>query len=88
MITYYFSARCQLDDILVIFNNATGKSKESINTLIIVMKQYIYSSKCLNEDLSFLSFMGKLSMWYQIDKLIASENDTQKKCEKKWKSLF
>ena len=69
-------------------NDYVGPHREVINYMIIILKQYIYAKKCFGELPKFTEYMYKLSCWYKIDKLIATENDTVNKFDKHWKNLF
>ena len=72
----------------VILNNYIGKHKVLVNTFIIIMKQYVYASKCKGNIPNFGDYVSKLSYWYLVDKEIAQKNDKQKIFEKKWCSIF
>ena len=75
--------RCQ-----VLLNNYNGQHKNIINILIIIMKQYIYASKCQNHPLNFMDFMSKVLEYYYCDKDITQTYDKLKQFEKKWKSIL
>ena len=55
---------------MIIFNDYPGPQRDYINTLILIMKQFIYSSKCLEKELSFVSFVNTVDHWYNIEKLM------------------
>ena len=88
MINYYFHTPLELDKTTILLNNYGAKSKEIINFLLIVMKHYIYASKCFVEIPTFTGYMSKISHWYLIDKQIAFERNKLKTFHKKWKNLF
>ena len=72
-------------------NNYEGDHKNIVNLFSIVLKQYIYATKCKEEKLSCQAFMSKLSEWYQIERLSINEDFSIKKYvlfKKKWIGLF
>ena len=73
---------------LISLNNYQGQHKTLINMMIVILKQYIYATKCLNETLSFYAFVNKLSYWYEVEKTIAIRNNTYVKFLIKWKDVF
>ena len=88
---YFLNVKVIFTADYIILNNYQGMSVEIINQMIIVMKQYIYSQKCLKQDVTFSGFMSKLSWWYSVEKCIIWESYTDKKYkkfEKKWSKLF
>ena len=72
----------------ICLNDYYGRQKELINLLMVIMKQYIYASKCLGETPTFLNYMGKVSKWYNYDMLYAQDCDKESKCKKKWKDIY
>ena len=73
---------------LIILNNYAGQHKYVVNMCIIILKQYIYAAKCLEEKITFATYITKLSHWYYVDKEIANQRDCYKKFEKNWKNMF
>ena len=69
-------------------NNYEGKQKELVNMLIIILKQYVYSSKCKQEIPNFIGLVAKMRYWYLVDKQIASENNKLEQFNKKWNDVF
>ena len=52
------------------------------------MKQHIYAEKCKKNCPNFPEFMAKVSEWYEIDKLFATEHQKYVKFNKKWEGWF
>ena len=73
---------------IVFLNNYRGKQKEIINSMIIVMKQYIYACKCKESIPTFGNFVTKLSHWYFVEKDIAYKDNKVDKFHKKWQAMF
>ena len=88
IIKYYFHMNVLLTPQMILFNSFSGLMKDIITFLVIVLKQYIYASKCFEELPTFPKYMAKLSYWYLIDKHIAYDTSKVVKFKKKWKDLF
>ena len=86
--SYFLGDHIEFTPELVICNQYYGKNKDVVNMCIIVMKQYIYASKCLQEPLSFYNYISKLTYWYRIELGIAYKNHTTKKFYKKWQNVL
>ena len=69
---------------LVILNNYRGKNAKIVNTLILIMKRYIYVSKCKNEQLRFPNFIEQANYVQKIEKINATRKDKIYVHEKKW----
>ena len=88
MCKYWLNQSIELHDHLICLNNYSGPKKSICNTLIICMKHYIYSTKCLDETLNFNVFMSKLSDWYQMEKIHAFANNNIQPFYKKWQNIY
>ena len=60
-----------LSTIEIIFCNYDGPHKELINTITLMVKQYIYAHKSTNQPLNFIAAMSRIIGMYKIEKLIA-----------------
>ena len=87
-IEHFFNVKVIIDENMVICNNYRGPNREIINFLIIVLKQHIYASKCLETIPTYVSYMNKLAMWYFVDKCFAVQDNKYEDCVKKWANLF
>ena len=85
---YYYTIRIHLDPSTIIFNNYRGQCKNPINMFIVILKQYIYSSKCFNKVPTFIGFVQKLSYWYFVEREIFYQMGKTKIFYKKWQHLF
>ena len=86
---YYMNINIMFDNKLIILNNYIGLKENMVNTLIIMLKQFIYASKCLNEQPSFTGFISKLSYWYHVEKQITyNKNANINSFYKKWCDMF
>ena len=89
VIKYYYDVNVVFTKELIILNEYTGKAKIVINLFIVIMKQYIYATKCLNEALNFNGFMYRINYWYQIDKWHHLQNGySVVALNKKWKEII
>lgn len=70
---------------LIIFNNFTGHEKSFVNTVLLIIKQFIYSAKCLNSNLHVSQIIPRIIEIYKIEKYVAIRQDELRKHEKKWK---
>ena len=70
----------------VLFNGKGHKDNRFVQLLTLIMKQYVYSTKCKNENLEFISFIRQVNMWYNIEKTIAYKTQRIKQFQNKWKS--
>ena len=68
----------------IIFNEYKGEFDELVNTIILTTKYFIYSRKCMNENLHFQELMSVIAQTKQIEKLAAKRTKTYDKYEKKW----
>ncbi len=56
----------------IIFNNVITKDPiDCINTITLVVKQYLYSTRCLKELPNFYALKQKINNTYNIEKYIA-----------------
>ena len=69
----------------IILNNYKGSQKHFVNTLILVLKQYLYSSKCKNVTPNFTDYLSSLDYWHNIEKIAAYQAQKIKTFYKKWK---
>ena len=58
-----------------------------LNHLCILIKRYIYVSKCLDRQLNIISFVRMLRNCYMVEKNIAVANDNIKGFECKWNKM-
>lgn len=73
-----------LTNKVIIFNCIHGPHKSFINSVILYVKHFIYSSKCLNVLPTNQTLMSKLKQAQNIERLIACRLDTIRKYKKKW----
>ena len=78
----------KLTPTLIILSNYRGPCKYMINLLLVIMKQFIYSSKCFEEIPVFTKFMSKLSYWYHVEKIHAQQTNNIAPLIRKWKGIF
>ena len=81
-------ASIELSNKDIIFNNYDGAEKHVINSLIAIMKQHIYASKCFGNAPNFIEYMSKVSDYYIMEKYQAKDNLKMERFRKKWKVIF
>ena len=59
-----------------ILNNYEGNHSSVRNTMTLVVKQYVYSSRCLHTKFSFIEAMSKILSYQKIENIINMENKT------------
>ena len=71
----------------IICNNYNGPGKEIVNMILLVTKQYIYATRSLKKELSFLNLAHKIYDLLNLERMIAIKNNQYLKCTKKWQLL-
>ena len=69
----------------IIFNGYEGPHSKLINTLILVMKQFIYAVKCKGQQLNFINYLSCPDYWYNIERIASWNSGNYKLFQKKWK---
>ena len=82
---YFFKIEIEWTKELVILNNYRGKNRKFTNTVILILKQYIYSAKCKQEIPKFSNFSSVLHYWYNIEKTAAWQSKRVTLFTKIWK---
>ena len=81
---YFLNLPIQFTLEVTILNNYKGPLSKLINTFIIILKQYIYACKCLQEIPTFRKMIQKITRWHEIEYQMALLSDTIPKHQKKW----
>ena len=69
----------------IILNQYKGANRILINTLILIMKRYIYVAKCKEDNnLNFISFVALVRHTQNVEEINAHWKDKQKIHLKKW----
>ena len=87
-IKYFMGMEVEFTKELIILNNYKGGRKKLINTLILILKRYIYIKKCLGHEATFQGFISEVYHIRKIEKLTAYEKNKMKIFEKKWKDFY
>ena len=74
-------------EVALLLNQAHSKQQNVVNFIILVAKQYIYSTKCVGGSLSCNSLKFKVNSIKQMEKYIAIKNQNVDKFVKKWGSI-
>ena len=71
----------------IIFCGLAPKAMDCVNTICIVVTQYIYSVRCLKKIPNFACLKSKILDAHNLEKYIAIKNNKLKKHEIKWKGF-
>ena len=81
---YYCCIKIDIDANTILLNLYKDCFRIMTNTIILICKQYIYSTKCLNHKLSFVQLISKISHYKLLEKLSAQKVNRNDIHEKKW----
>lgn len=72
-IKYIFKISYSFDRVEIILNTVKAPKayRSFLNKMVLMAKQYIYATKCLQAVLNFSHFIDKVTKAYNVDKLIA-----------------
>ena len=84
-LNYFLECNVDFSPQMIIYNNYNGKHKELINLFIIVMKQYVYATKCMSTNLNFQEYIEKINYWFEIERCHAIKNNYYSRFVRKWK---
>ena len=87
-IEHFLNIVINLDSKVIMLNNYSGPSKEIVNTLIVITKQYIYSSKCEGNKIEMINLINKFVYWFKVEQIAVSNTKQYKKFCKKWNHMF
>ena len=87
-IWYFLKLKIDFNAVTVILNNYIGTQSKIVNTLILMLKRYIYVTKCKEENLSFVNFINTMFQIREIEYLTALRNEKTNIFFKKWKNVF
>ena len=72
-------------DADIILNNVKGKYAQLLNTMVLIMKRYIYVTKCKDNELNFTAYMALVDHVHKVEKITAIRQCKFKNHVKKWK---
>ena len=68
----------------ILFNRYKDSFQLMINTIILIVKQFIYAKKCLIQKLNFLELVSAITRMKNVEEYIAKKNGKIQKHNKKW----
>ena len=68
----------------ILFNSIVNKSRNVVNFICLIVKQFIYKQKCLNEQLHFPLVKDVIKSTENIEKYIAIKNGKLSLHQRKW----
>ena len=69
---------------IIIYNNYKDVHQGMINAIILIVKQYVYATKCEKEELNFRNMLSKIYECERIESRIAKKNNKYSKHYQKW----
>ena len=87
-IKWKYNQKIEIEQKEIILNSYKGPKRILINALILIMKRYIYVTKCKQERPNYVDFMVFIQRIIQIEYLTALQNDKVKKHVKKWSNFL
>lgn len=72
----------------ILFNNIKGKGSWFANNLLLIVKQYIYKTKCRNTKLKIVEVVGSLAQYERTEFLLALRKGKVHKHKQKWLSFY
>ena len=69
---------------LITYNNYRGASRDMINCIILITKQYVYALKCLLTPLNFIQMLTKVHEREFTERCIAHQKNKRYRHHKKW----
>ena len=76
------------DPVVVICDNCHWPFSDLINTVLLITKQYIYATKCLKEELSFMVLAQKLYEMQNLERIVTLRNNRYMRFVRKWSLLI
>ena len=85
---YYFKVKVKLTPLQIICNTVESQEKDMVNTCVLIMKRFIYVSKCYEKIPEFINFLRFLADNVKIEQLTAALKGRSKKHYRKWKKYY
>ena len=87
-IDHFMKIKVTFTPEIIIFNKYQGKQSELMNTLVLIMKRYVYVQKCKKKTLSFQGYISHILYVKRIESFIAFRKQKSTKHDKKWKNFL
>ena len=69
---------------VILFNRYKDSFPQLVNTIILVVKQYIYAAKCLAQEPKFREAIARIQYYKTLEKAVAKRHNKLYLHEKKW----
>ena len=69
---------------VILLNRYKDSCMNMVNTIILITKQYIYSTKCLQNTLSFRNLITKISQYKTMEEIVAKKSNKLNVHNRKW----
>ena len=77
-----------ISDCSIIFCDYVGKYAKMINVILLIFKQYIYATKCMNIQLTFMGSLARVVEYQKVEFRIANRNKKVMKHNDKWQPFI
>ena len=82
---YFHKIEISLDKESILLNNYKDKHSTYVNLMILIMKRYIYVTRCEESDPKFNCFVQKIHEQYRIERIVANKKDMWQSFQKRWR---
>ena len=81
---YFCALQTNLSPEIILFNGYKGPYPEMVNTIILIVKYYVYVQRCLKEKLNFLGVIKSIEKYKKIEEIAAKKLGKLGKHNRKW----
>ena len=72
---------------MIMYNNYKGPCKDLLNSIILIVKQYMYREKCTKQLLNFVNMLQNVYQTESVEYIIAKQMNCLYKHQLKWHSF-
>ena len=83
-LSYFCNINLDVDAYQVIFNMYKDSFASMVNTIILIIKHFIYQKKCLQENLHFQQLIEIVTQTKMLEAIVAKKKRMLEKHHKKW----
>ena len=74
----------ETEEYAIVFNRYRDSFPKLVNTILLIVKQYIYAAKCQKRELKFTEIIGKIQEYKMLEKVNAIKNQKLEEHNAKW----
>ena len=87
-LNYYLHVHVQFSNVMIITQRYSGKFKRLVQLMVLILKQYIYASKCKEIHPEFVEYIERLMYWREMEKTIVYQENKFQQYIKNGSQLF